>query len=173
MSQDFEHKVPVISTLPKISHISKRMRVGSVLAALTVPFVGGAEGLRQISYPDPASHGVPWTICYGHTEGVEPHQHASVAQCADLLRQDLGKEAVGLDRCIKVDTTDGQAVALLSLSHNIGVAGACKSSVVRDLNAGRVQQACDDLLKFNRAAGVVFPGLTRRRVAERALCLEK
>jgi lysozyme len=28
------------------------------------------------------------------------------------------------------------------------------------------------MLKFNRAAGVVFPGLTRRRTQERALCLK-
>lgn len=158
---------------PKRATIKSRLRAGSIVAAIAVPFVGGFEGLRQTAYPDPASHGEPWTICYGHTEGVEPHDHDSVAQCRDLLRNDLGKEADGIDKCVNVDTTAGQAVALLSLAHNIGVGGVCRSKVVRDLNAGRVREACDALMQYDHAAGIVFPGLQRRRAAERVLCLEK
>ena len=152
--------------------ISSRLKAGGLLAALAVGTTGGFEGLRQTAYPDPATRGVPWTICYGHTAGVKPGDHKSIAECKKLLLDDLGIEAEGLDKCLVRVTTDGQAVAFLSLAHNIGVAGFCRSSVARDFNAGRVDQACNDLLKFNRAAGVVFPGLTRRREAERRLCLQ-
>ena len=151
--------------------VKSRLRRGSILAAIVVPFVGGFEGLRQTAYPDPASHGKPWTICYGHTAGVTRGERESISQCKELLLADLDKEAGGLDSCITHPTTDGQAVAFLSLAHNIGIGGVCHSSVARDFNAGRVKEACDDLLKFNRAAGIVFPGLTRRRQAERRLCL--
>lgn len=151
--------------------ISSRLKAGGFLAVLAVSFTGGEEGLRQTAYPDPASRGKPWTICYGHTKGVKPGDQDSIAECKQLLLADLGDEGNGIDRCITYPTTDGQAVAFLSLAHNIGVAGFCRSSVVRDFNAGRTREACDDLLKFDRAAGIVFPGLQRRRQAERRLCL--
>lgn len=148
-----------------------KLHKSGAAAALAVSVVGGAEGLRQTAYPDPASRGEPWTICYGHTGHVQPGERKSIAECRALLLADLDKEADGIEKCIKVEMTDGQYVAVLSLAHNIGVAGVCKSSVARDMNAGRVQQACDDLLKFDRAAGVRMPGLTKRRVRERELCL--
>jgi lysozyme len=44
--------------------------------------------------------------------------------------------------------------------------------VVRLINAGQTRAGCDALMKWNRAAGIVFPGLTRRRAAERELCVE-
>jgi len=151
--------------------IKSKLRKGGLLAAIVVPFVGGFEGLRQTAYPDPASHGRPWTICYGHTAGVTRGERESVAQCKELLLADLDKEAGGLDTCIHVPTTNGQDVALLSLAHNIGVGGVCRSSVAKAFNEGRYTDGCNDLLRFNRAAGIVFPGLTRRREAERRLCL--
>jgi lysozyme len=151
-----------------------RLAKGGAAAALAVALVGGFEGLRQNAYPDPASGGAPWTICYGHTGHVTPGERASLAECKRLLLADLDKEAAGVERCIPSlrNAPDARYVAVLSLSHNIGVGGVCRSSVARDLNAGEVQRACDDFLKFNRAAGIVWPGLTRRREAERRLCLE-
>lgn len=149
-----------------------KVRKKAAIAALAVSFVGGAEGLRQKAYPDPATRGKPWTDCYGHTgPDVHPGDVKSIAECKALLLADLDREGDGIERCIRVGMTDGQYVAILSLAHNIGVGGVCRSSVARDINAGRVREACDDLLKFDRAAGIVFPGLTRRRARERELCL--
>ena len=62
-------------------------------------------------------------------------------------------------------------VAMVSFAYNVGVGAYCGSSVARLLNAGQTRAACDALLKWNKAGGVVFPGLTRRRQAERELCL--
>ena len=153
-----------------------RLQKGGAVAALAVSVVGGFEGLRQVAYPDPATRGPPWTICYGHTGNVQPYQRDSITQCKWLLLNDLGREADGIERCLNkavlADMPDTRYVAVLSLAHNIGVHGVCSSSVVRDLNVDDVQQACDDFLKFNRAVGIVFPGLTLRRQQERHLCLE-
>ena len=46
-----------------------------------------------------------------------------------------------------------------------------KSSVVRHVNAGERAQAGDAFLMWNKAAGKVMKGLTRRREAERHLFL--
>lgn len=154
-----------------------RIQKGGAVAVLACSVVGGAEGLRQVAYPDPATRGPPWTICYGHTGNVKPWMHMSLQQCKDLLLVDLGKDADVLERCIpslkyEAVTPTTRYVAVASLAYNIGPYGVCKSSVARDLNAGRIGQACADFLKFNRAAGIVFPGLTRRRQQEQHLCLE-
>ncbi len=152
--------------------IAGRLKTHGLLAALAVTTVGSLEGLRQTAYPDPATRGKPWTDCYGHTgPDVRRGVRESLAQCKELLLADLAKAGGGIDRCITHPTTDGQAVAFLSLAYNIGVGGFCRSSIARDFNAGRVTQACNDLMRYDRAAGVVFPGLERRRAIERHLCL--
>ncbi|MGO6726445.1 glycoside hydrolase family protein, partial [Rhizobium ruizarguesonis] len=67
---------------------------------------------------------------------------------------------------------DARFVALTSFAYNVGVKAACGSSAVRLINQGRAAEGCEALLKWNRAAGIVFPGLTRRRQKERQFCLE-
>lgn len=151
--------------------LASRVAKGGVAAALAVSLVGGFEGLRQNAYPDPATRGEPWTICYGHTGHVKKGDHKSVEECKNLLLADLDKEAKVIEQCIHVPMSDGRYVALLSLAHNIGPYGVCKSTALRLLNEGKDKEGCDALLRFNRAAGVVMPGLTRRREAERNLCL--
>lgn len=151
---------------------ANRLQKGGSIVALAISIIGGFEGLRQSAYPDPASSGDPWTICYGHTRHVSPGDHASLAECKRLLLADLDVEASGIEKCITVPMADTRYVAVLSLAHNIGIKALCKSSVATDLNAKRDVQACDDFLKYDRAVGVVFPGLVTRRETERKLCLE-
>ncbi len=153
------------------SKTSGRLKKGSMAAVLAVGLVGGFEGLRQNAYPDPATKGPPWTICYGHTEGVKPGDRHTVEECKALLISDLAIYAGGIEGCVTVPLSDERFVALTSFAFNVGVGAACKSSVVKLINAGRTRAGCDALMKWNRAAGIVFPGLTRRRAAERELCL--
>ena len=115
---------------------SKTMRNGA-LAAAVVATVSGFEGLRLTAYPDPASRGAPWTVCYGHTgPEVVPGYRASLAECRALLARDLDRAAVAVESCLVRSMTDGQAAAFLSLAYNIGAAGFCRSSVARAFRAG-------------------------------------
>lgn len=149
-----------------------RLKKGGAVAGAAVALVGGFEGLRQTAYPDPATRGQPWTICYGETEGVKRGDRRTIEQCKEGLIKGLDRYADGIERCVTVPLPDRRFIALVSFAWNVGVGGACKSSVVRLINAGRTREGCDYLLRYNRAAGIVFPGLTRRRERERALCLE-
>ena len=142
------------------------------VAAAGVALVGAFEGLRQVAYPDPATRGPPWTVCYGRAYGVKPGDRHSLDECKAMLVHDLDKYAKGVEACIKRPIPDTTYVAFVSLAYNIGTGGFCKSSVVRYYNAGNARAACDAMLRFNRAAGIVFPGLERRRQAERKLCLQ-
>lgn len=147
-----------------------RLRKGSAAAAMAVALVGGFEGLRQTAYPDPATQGPPWTVCYGETKNIKRGDHYSIAQCKAMLESSLQEYAAGIDRCVTVPLPDKRYVALISFAYNVGVGTACKSSAVRLINAGQTKAGCEALLKYNRAAGIVFPGLTRRRQKERDYC---
>lgn len=148
-----------------------RLKKSAALAALCVSLVGGFEGLRQTAYPDPATKGPPWTVCYGETKGVKPGDHHTVAECKAMLVASLESYAKGIEACVTVPLPDERYAALVSFAYNVGTEAACGSSVVKNINAGKTRAGCDALLKWNRAAGIVFPGLTRRREAERKLCL--
>ncbi|MBY3595902.1 lysozyme [Rhizobium bangladeshense] len=152
--------------------MANRLQKGSAAAAMAVALVGSFEGLRQHAYPDPATQGQPWTICYGSTNGVKPGDYKTIEQCKALLSLELQRYASGIEQCVTVPLPDARFVALTSFAYNVGVGAACKSSVVRLINQGRAAEGCEALLKWNRAAGITFPGLTRRRQKERAFCLE-
>ena len=152
--------------------MSSRLTKSAAAAAMCASLVGGFEGLRQTAYPDPATQGEPWTVCYGHTVGVLPDDHYSLAECKAMLVKDLEKYATGIERCVTVPMTDQREVGLVSFAYNVGVGAACNSSVVRLINEGETRAGCNALLKWNRAAGITFPGLTKRRERERAYCLD-
>lgn len=149
-----------------------RRKLTAAVAVIAVPLVGGFEGLRTSAYPDPATGREPWTVCYGETAGVRLGDTYTVAECKAMLARSLETYAFGIERCITRPMPDTTYAAFLSLAYNVGTGAFCKSSAARLWNAGEGRAACDAMLKWNRAAGVVFPGLTRRRQAERALCLK-
>lgn len=149
-----------------------RLKKGAAVTGIAVTLIGGFEGLRTVAYPDPATKGPPWTVCYGETDGVNQGDHYTVEQCKDMLQESLQKYAKGVERCVIAPLPDKRYVALVSFAYNVGVGSACGSSVVKLINAGRTREGCDALLKWNRAAGIVFPGLTKRRERERQFCLE-
>lgn len=148
-----------------------RIKKSAQVAALGAAVVGGAEGLRTVAYPDPATHGKPWTICYGETMGVKKGDRRSVAECKAMLIERLDGFGNKVEACVRRPMKDETFVAFVSLAYNIGSGGFCKSSVVRLFNAGQEREACHAMRKFAYAAGVFFPGLDRRRAKEEALCL--
>ncbi|MBX5157054.1 lysozyme [Rhizobium sp. NZLR8] len=152
--------------------MANRLQKGSAAAAMAVALVGSFEGLRQNAYPDPATQGQPWTICYGSTNGVKPGDHKTVEQCKALLALELKTYARGVESCVRVPLPAARFVALTSFAYNVGVKAACGSSAVKLINQGRAAEGCEALLKWNRASGITFPGLTRRRQKERQFCLE-
>jgi lysozyme len=133
-------------------------------------FVGGFEGLACTAYPDRLAHGLP-TVCYGETEGVQLGDHYTKAECQEMLANKLPRYWSEISRCISVKTSDNEKVAYTSFSYNVGTGAFCKGSVARRLNDGDHTGACNALLAYDHASGKKVPGLTRRREAERQLCL--
>lgn len=129
------------------------------------------EGCRLAAYPDPATGGEPWTIGYGHTDGVNKNDSITQSQADQFLREDLAPIYTTIDRCVKRTVNQNQFDALCSFIFNVGVGNFTRSTLLNKLNNGDFRGASDEFLRWNRAAGRVMLGLTRRRAAERTLFL--
>lgn len=133
------------------------------------------EGLRLETYK--CSAGVD-TIGYGHTSAagapkVAPGMKITAAEAEEILARDLRKYEEAVDKAVTVTPTENQFAAMVSLCYNIGPGNFSGSSVVKKLNAGDAKGAAQSFLLWNKAAGKVLAGLTRRREAEKALFEKK
>lgn len=94
-------------------------------------------------------------------------------QCEAFLAHDVGKCEAAINGAVKVDMTQNQFDALVSLSFNIGVGGFLSSTVLRDLNAGNLddEQRAFELWDKDTKNGklVVDTALLARRDREFAL----
>jgi GH24 family phage-related lysozyme (muramidase) len=123
------------------------------------------------SYPDPGTGGAPWTIGYGSTgPGIGRGTEWTQAQADARFTQDLTEFAAKVQEAVgSSDTTQGQFDALVDFAYNLGVENLSSSTLLRKHKAGDFTGAKAEFAKWNKAAGKVLPGLTKRRAAEAAL----
>lgn len=145
--------------------------VGATAIAVASLLTQHQEGTRYTAYPDPNTRGAPWTICVGHTQGVHKGDVATQAQCDAYLAQDMQVAAKDVARCIRVPLTVNQAAALYDSVINLGQQVVCGSTLQRLANAQDYTGMCNQLPRWNRAGGKVWPGLTTRRLNAQELCL--
>ena len=129
------------------------------------------EGCKLEAYPDPATHGEPITIGVGHTGGVKLGDVITQEQADEYLVSDVAHAANAVNQMVAVSITQGEFDALCSFAFNLGIGNLKNSTLLKKLNSGDIQGAADQFLVWNKAAGKVMAGLTRRREAERALFL--
>ncbi|MBT8527536.1 lysozyme [Polynucleobacter paneuropaeus] len=139
-----------------------------VISASALVGIAVNEGYVGQTYKDVV--GVP-TIGFGETQGVKPGQTTTPPQALRKLLESADKSATGIKQCITVPISQGEYDAYLSLSYNIGVGAFCGSGLVKKLNAQDYTGACQEILKWNRAGGVVQSGLTKRRYEEFNTCM--
>lgn len=164
---------------------SMKARVAAVLLGLAA--VGGGatylsqsgieqvskhEGLRLTAYPDPATKGPPWTICYGHT-GKDVYKGLTVttSKCEEWLAQDLRKAELVLQSTVKVPLKQGQYDAYVSFIYNAGATNWRKSTMLRVLNQWQYTKSCGEFPKWKYANKLVLDGIVKRRFEEQTLCL--
>lgn len=127
------------------------------------------EGLRLEAYPDPGTGGDPWTVGYGHTKGVKPGDVISEAEASDFLRQDVAWVEDCVNENVNGPLTQNQFDALCSFVFNVGCGAFRSSTLCRLINEGNFEGAAGQFSRWNKAAGRVLPGLTRRRKEEAEL----
>lgn len=123
------------------------------------------------AYPDPGTGGDPWTIGWGTTGAdIKPGMIWSQQQCDARLAKDLMRFAIGVSAAIgKAATGQHQFDALVCFAYNVGMGNLQSSTLLKLNKAGDFESAQAQFARWNKAAGKVLPGLTRRRAAEAAL----
>jgi GH24 family phage-related lysozyme (muramidase) len=146
----------------------------AIAAAIATAIAIPAEGLRQYAYYDPP--GI-LTVCYGSTTNVVAGKRYTLDECKARLDTDMRSAIETVQRCVPNAPLNVLA-AFGDAAYNIGPKIACdteQSTAARLLAQGRWLDACSQLPRWDKArvAGVMLalPGLTKRREAERALCV--
>lgn len=143
--------------------------------ALVKPFEGYHRRLPNggcRAYADPGTGKEPWTIGYG-TTGPEVKQDTvwTHQQAQDALDKELYLKTVGVLKYSPtlVSEPDRRLAALISFAYNCGLGNYRISTLRKRVAAGDWSGACEEIVKWNKAAGRVMLGLSRRRAAEAAL----
>lgn len=123
------------------------------------------EGCKLKAYKCPA--GVP-TIGYGHTKGVKMGQVITQEQAEQYLRDDLEKYEKNVMKYYDAYRwNQNEFDALVSFAYNLGSIDQLTANGTRSKNV-----IADKMILYNKAAGKVLAGLTKRRKAERTLFLK-
>lgn len=135
---------------------------------LTLP----SEGFKNKVYSDPV--GLP-TVCVGHMDkNLRLGQSFSDEDCLNLFAKDWVKHQKQLDSLVKVAyASEWQRAALTDFTFNVGIGNVRSSTLIKLLNQGRHEEACIQLLRWNKAGGRVLRGLVIRRENTLPYCLGK
>lgn len=128
-----------------------------------IEFIKQFEGLRLKSYKAAPTEAM-WTIGYGHY-GVGPNETITKDQAEELLVDDIAKYEARVNKYYTVyDFNQNQFDALVSFAYNVGSIDQLTANGTRNFTTISMK-----MLEYNKCAGVVLKGLTRRRELERKL----
>lgn len=153
--------------------MASKAKAGGIASLVVVlaaaPFVARHEGMVLRTYVDPV--GIR-TACGGETDrSITMRERFTRDECVAVMGASLYAHALEVDKCITRPLATHEAVAVLSWSYNVGSYAACRSTLVRLINAGQPPRVwCSQLLRWNKAGDREPPGLVKRRSEERALC---
>lgn len=135
-------------------------------AAPGIALIKKFEGCKLEAYPCPAGK---WTIGYGHTGSVDGKPVCSgmkitLSKADELLKSDLAKFESQVNKYEKYNWTQNQFDALVSFAYNIGNIDQLTANGTRSKDV-----IASKFPAYNKAAGKVLSGLTKRRKDEQAL----
>ncbi|MGC9198829.1 MAG: lysozyme [Acidobacteriaceae bacterium] len=128
------------------------------------------EGYRAEAYQDA---GGVWTIGYGHT-GSDVHGGLvwTREQAEAALMRDIAGSVAWVNRVVSQRLEQHQFDALVDFCFNCGAGSLERSTLLRKVNAGEMEEAAAQFeLWVHDAAGSTLPGLVMRRRAEARMFL--
>lgn len=174
-------RLNIASPVPAVTPSGQagRMKVSSKGIDLLHHF----EGLRLDAYPDPGTGGKPWTIGWGATTDergvpIQPGAKWTRERADARFLQHIAAFEADVNGLIgTAPTTQGQFDAMVSFAYNVGsdvdqdltAEGLGDSTLMKKHLRGDYAGAAAEFAKWNKSAGAVMKGLTRRRAAEAAL----
>lgn len=126
------------------------------------------EGFSERIYICPAGKR---TIGFGHAllKNEKFPEIISKEEAEEILRVDLEKFEDAVERMIAYRINQNQFSALTSFCFNVGVAAFQRSTIRRKINSGYIKCAGEEFLRWVFVNGKRYPGIYRRRMAEKQL----
>lgn len=150
--------------------MSQRSNVAAlVLSAVALVGIVVHEGYNDNAYI-PVAGDVP-TIGFGTTGGVKLGDKTTPTKALSRALTDINGFEAALKTCVKVPLHQYEYDAYISLSYNIGSKAFCSSTLVKLLNEGNYEEACKQILRWDKFHGKPLKGLTIRRQSEYKQCI--
>jgi lysozyme len=113
-----------------------------------------------------------WTIGYGHTASVHPGMTITQEEAEAFLMSDIQSAAACVNQVVKIKLTQPQFDSLVDFAFNVGITSFRRSTLLREINAGKLPEALAQFNLWDHCGGIVSSGLLRRRKAEAAAFAE-
>ncbi len=151
-----------------------------IVSALALAGIATHEGFSPRAYDDGV--GVQ-TVGFGTTQLPLPTGQTRPVRAGDsltperavlLLARDAERMAREIAGCIgPVPLAQYEFDAYVSLTYNIGSSAFCRSTLVKRLKQTPpdYDNACREILRWDKAGGRVLAGLTKRRLDEYRVCV--
>lgn len=145
----------------------------------TINLIKQFEGLVLKAYVDPATGNEPITIGYGTTiyKGIQKVKLGDIItepQAELFLIHDVNNFSEKVKVLIQKNLNENQFGALVSFAYNVGIGNLKSSTLLKKVNNNPNDLSIAlEFAKWNKAAGKVMNGLTRRRKAESNLYFKK
>jgi GH24 family phage-related lysozyme (muramidase) len=128
-----------------------------------VDIVKDFEGYSATPYKDSAGK---LTIGYGHL--IKPGESFTTidkAKAKELLAQDMKEAERAVKRAITKPLTQNQFDALTSMAYNIGINAFRKSTLVKEINAGNIEKAPSEMMKWSKVTKNIEKTVNGRTVS--------
>lgn len=144
---------------------------------LIIPWEGSVKNKQgeHVAYIDAV--GVH-TACYGQTGTdlygrlIRKGMTYTEKECLIMLEKSVKHFESVVDRNVRVPfASPYQKAALISFSYNVGEGNLRSSTLLRQLNAGQHEAACEQLTRWIYAKKKILKGLVDRRLEEMQWCL--
>ena len=144
---------------------------GGAMASATV-FLRGKDGVKGRVYEPYKDVSCVWTVCDGHTgTDIIKGKKYTDRECDRLRWNDLQPVKKAVDGMVKIPLGEYQRAALYSFTYNVGTSAFYQSTLLKWLNAGDIDGACEELRRWIYAGGQKWRVLMNRGDMERTLCL--
>ena len=145
---------PFASLKRQLGQAVSGMRVTvAVLALSGGGLVGIAvdEGYSDKAYPDPVHGTKVATIGFGTTQGVKMGDTTTPVKALQRKLSDIQQMEGAVKECVKVPLHQHEYDAYINFSYNIGTTKFCGSTLVKKLNAGDYEGACNEMARWTWA----------------------
>ena len=115
-----------------------------------ISLIKSFEGCELTAYL--CSAGVP-TLGFGHTRDVSMGDTCTQEEAESMLAEDLVEFEDYVKKYVETDLQQNEFDALVAWTYNLGPKNLSESTLLKELNAGNLEEVPRQMKRWNRAGG--------------------